>query len=151
MLTDAGPRGEAAHAVRRALPYDDVRFAPRNFLRAAVLLLLKERPDHGYGLAERLAAMGVAEGNAGAMYRTLRRLEEVGLLDSAWIDSASGPPKRVYAVTPPGDDALAAWTRSLRATSDALNAYLDRYARHAGTPGGDESPARHAMSPSGHP
>jgi poly-beta-hydroxybutyrate-responsive repressor len=109
---------------------DDLRFAPRNFIRASVLLLLKEQPDHGYGLIDRLGAMGIAEGNPGAVYRTLRALELAGLVDSTWAASAGGRSKRVYVVTPSGESVLAAWTRALHESSEALNAYLGRYARH---------------------
>lgn len=104
----------------------ETRFVPQNLLRAWVLLLLKERPDHGYGLGERLKDTGIADGNSGAVYRTLRSLEDTGLVESSWTPSAAGPPKRVYVVTPAGDHVLDVWTCSLRETHDALTAYLGR-------------------------
>jgi PadR family transcriptional regulator, regulatory protein PadR len=109
---------------------DDLRCAPRNFIRPSLLLLLRERRDHGYGLAARLRSTGIAEGNPGAIYRTLRALERTGLVASGWSRSASGPPKRIYSLTSLGEDALESWTEALRETHEALDAYLSRYERH---------------------
>ena len=110
----------------------DLSCEPRNFLRPCLLLLLKECADHGYGLVERLKPMGVADGNPGAVYRTLRDLERAGLTRSGWKASPAGPARRVYRLTPEGEDALDAWGNALSITHRALGEYLVRHALASG-------------------
>lgn len=64
---------------------------PRNFVQPCLLLLLLEHPDHGYALVERLDSFLLAEGDAGAVYRSLHALEVSGAVRSTWGLSESGP------------------------------------------------------------
>jgi PadR family transcriptional regulator, regulatory protein PadR len=102
----------------------------RHFVEPCLLLLLRERPSHGYELAERLRALGFVEGDAASVYRTLRAMERDGLAQSAWRSSAAGPARRTYQLTPDGCAALDAVTCELRDTRRTLDAFLDRYSRH---------------------
>ena len=73
---------------------------PRNFLQPCLLLLLfRERADHGYDLANQLRDMHVAEGDPGTVYRALRGLERQGLVRSTWqtSDAAATPTYRLTA------------------------------------------------------
>ena len=54
----------------------------RNFMAPCLLLLLAERADHGYDLVARLRPLIDMDGDAGAVYRTLRHLEHDGLVCS---------------------------------------------------------------------
>jgi PadR family transcriptional regulator PadR len=103
----------------------------RHFVEPCLLLLLRERPSHGYELADRLRTIGFAEGDPAAVYRTLRGLERDGLACSTWRSSAAGPARRTYHLTPAGLSALDAVTREVRDTRRTLDAYLDRYSRFA--------------------
>ena len=47
---------------------------PRNFLQPCLLLLLRERADHGYELVSRLRPMHDTESDSGGVYRALRAL-----------------------------------------------------------------------------
>lgn len=107
-------------------------FGPRNFLHPCLLLLLCERSSHGYDLAERLKPFGVAEGDAGTVYRALRSLERRGLLRSGWAPSSAGPARRTYELTPAGHAELRTWLVALRETSRTLDYYLERYTVLAG-------------------
>ena len=69
---------------------------PRSFLRPCLLLLLRERDDHGYGLAARLPPLHDGDGDAGGVYRALRAMERLGLVRSEWHTSAVGPARRTY-------------------------------------------------------
>ncbi|WP_433368524.1 PadR family transcriptional regulator [Actinoplanes sp. CA-142083] len=93
--------------------------APRpwlhGFLDLCLLAMLRERPDYGYGLAQRLAAAGVADVPGGTLYPALLRLEQQGLAEPSWQPSESGPRRKYYAVTHAGRTALdaqvAEWQR----------------------------------------
>src|SRR5439155_21337145 len=77
------------------------------FAEPALLLLLRERPAHGYDLLERLPELtGEARIEMGNLYRLLRGLEEEELVSSEWDDSSPGPAKRRYAITPAGERLL---------------------------------------------
>ncbi|AHH95432.1 helix-turn-helix transcriptional regulator [Kutzneria viridogrisea] len=102
---------------------------PRNFVRPCLLLLLGERPDHGYGLIERLRELCGADNDASGIYRALRNLERDGLVCSAWRTATPGPARRCYELTALGESVLADCAEGLRATRAAIDAFLGRYAR----------------------
>ncbi|HVL84934.1 MAG TPA: helix-turn-helix transcriptional regulator [Pseudonocardia sp.] len=102
---------------------------PRNFLQPCLLLLLRERPDHGYELAARLRPMHDGDGDAGGVYRALRGLERQGLVRSEWHTSDVGPARRTYFVTELGVASLDAQAVELEHTHDALHVFRDRYTR----------------------
>lgn len=107
---------------------------PRNFLQGCVLLLLRERPAHGYELLERLKAFGIADGDSGNLYRKLRSLEEQGMVRSEWETSETGPRRRMYYLTATGDARLRGWAGALAETRRLLDYYLSRHALVADAP-----------------
>ena len=78
-----------------------------------VLALLAKEPSHGYELRTRLRqALGpVGDAmNAGQIYVTLTRLEKAGLVTSEPSPGAADrPDRKVYALTPPGQQRVADW------------------------------------------
>lgn len=100
-----------------------------------MLLLLAERAAHGYELLERLAAMPEAPGaDRGHLYRTLRRLDDEGLVTSAWEMPQPGPPRHIYTLTADGVVALDAWVTHIRAALTRLDCFLrHREALRSGT------------------
>jgi len=100
---------------------------PKNFLRPCLLLLLRERPAHGYDLLERLEPLGVSRADPGRLYRALRVLEKEGFVHSAWESSESGPDRRIYELTRPGMEELHAASQALLQTNSVLNTFLSRY------------------------
>src|SRR3989440_1512892 len=62
-----------------------VRARVERFVEPAVLLLLAERPRHGYELIEELPELvGEERVDVGNLYRFLRALEEDGIVESEW-------------------------------------------------------------------
>jgi DNA-binding PadR family transcriptional regulator len=82
-------------------------------VQEVVLAMLAKEPSHGYELRARLRdALGpVGETmNAGQIYVTLGRLEKAGLVASEREPGlADRPDRKVYALTPAGQQRLAAW------------------------------------------
>ncbi len=82
-------------------------------VRHAVLGLLAQRPRHGYELRAAFEAfVGGRENwevNPAQIYATLTRLAEGGLVAEHGVAQASGPEKRIYAITPQGTRALVEW------------------------------------------
>jgi len=102
---------------------------PRNFLQPCLLLLLRERSDHGYDLVNRLRELHLGEGDAGAVYRALRGLERQGLVRSTWQTSQAGPARRTYQITLPGLADLDRQAVLLEATHRTLHVFRGRYER----------------------
>ena len=75
---------------------------PKNFARPCLLLLLAESPAHGYELIDRLRPFGFEIGDPASVYKTLRAMEQDGLVSSEWELSSRGPARRVYALTSDG-------------------------------------------------
>jgi DNA-binding PadR family transcriptional regulator len=82
-------------------------------MQDAVLAMLAKEPSHGYRLRARLReALGpLGESmNAGQVYVTLTRLEKAGLVVSERADGLPDrPDRKVYALTPAGQQRVAAW------------------------------------------
>ncbi|GAA1189420.1 hypothetical protein GCM10009654_53700 [Streptomyces hebeiensis] len=99
----------------------------RALMHPVILLLLAERPGHGYELTQRLGAFGWAEAESAHVYRLLRGLEKDGRISSRWRASASGPARRVYEITPAGSTSLALWFVRLGELHTTLHQFLERY------------------------
>ncbi len=127
-----GARRSATRAVaatKTAIASDQTpaQILPKNFLRPCLLLLLRERPAHGYDLLERLRPMGFNRDDPGRLYRALRSLENDGLVRSVWEKSSSGPDRRTYELTPAGTESLHESAQALAATNELLAVFLGRY------------------------
>lgn len=99
------------------------------FMQPCLLLMLSEKPAHGYELMENMNRLGLWEGlpDAGAIYRNLRRMEEEGLVKSNWATEGTGPARRLYEITPEGTDLLRDWAVAIQKHKAALETFLDRY------------------------
>ncbi len=111
----------------------EVRGRVERFVEPCLLLLLRERPGHGYDLLARLPAVlgeeaGVGLGN---LYRILRALEIEGVVASRWDAGAPGPARRTYRLTSAGGRLLDQWAEALRRTRTDIDHFLGRHERTA--------------------
>ncbi len=97
------------------------------FVEPVALFLVKRKGrSYGYELAGdmREFAFTDAEIEAAALYRTLRQLEQNGCLTSAWDVEGSGPARRVYTLTPRGEQHLREWVAVLGQMSEAMARFV---------------------------
>jgi poly-beta-hydroxybutyrate-responsive repressor len=105
-----------------------VRARVERFAEPAVLLLLRDRPAHGYELLDRLGELLPSEGvDMGNLYRLLRALEDDGLVRSEWDATVPGPAKRVYELTDGGRELLDEWAAGLERAAKRISLFLKRY------------------------
>jgi PadR family transcriptional regulator PadR len=108
----------------------------RGFIQPWILLLLDERPSHGYELLERLhAGSPDTPADTALLYRSLRQMETDGLVRSGWETGGSGPPRRLYEMTSEGVGCLHAWASNLRRTRERLDEFIAVYERRFGNGG----------------
>lgn len=99
----------------------------KSFMRGCVLLLLREQPSYGYDLLEGLQRLGLKPTDRGGLYRTLRAMEQEGLLRSTLVASEMGPERRIYNLTEEGEQWLHGWAELLRDTQWTMRKCLRRY------------------------
>jgi DNA-binding PadR family transcriptional regulator len=100
---------------------------PKPLIGAHLLLLLAERPRHGYELAGSLRMWEFEGVTASTVYRELARLEEDGLVGSFWAASqARGPARHMYELTAAGRDELAFCADDIGRLISHLTDFLSR-------------------------
>lgn len=97
------------------------------FVEPVLLLLLKKKgQSYGYELASdvRKYALTDAEIEVSALYRTLRQLEQNNCVTSKWDVEGSGPARRLYVLTPRGEQHLEEWVTVLAHMSRSMTRFV---------------------------
>ena len=100
---------------------------PRNWITPVALVVLREESSSGHELMERLEQFGFEQIRAGTLYRTLRRMEQLGLCKSAWERSEGGPARRMYSITEAGEEYLAAWAQACEQYQNVMDCFTRAY------------------------
>jgi PadR family transcriptional regulator, regulatory protein PadR len=99
----------------------------RGTLDVLILRTLQPGALHGYAVAARIEERteGVLQIEDGALYQSLHRLEERGLVESEWGHADSGKRAKFYQLTREGRQRLrqetASWARYAEAVSKVLS------------------------------
>ena len=107
------------------------RRVPR-LLHPFILLALKEKDSYGYELIEKISEFRFHNSppDVGAVYRNLRAMEKEGWVKSKWDTKGNGPAKRIYRITPQGEEILHGWAVTLQKRKESLEQFLDLYHNH---------------------
>jgi DNA-binding PadR family transcriptional regulator len=99
------------------------------FLEVCLLLLLHDEIGYGYGLIEQLSQFGFSEPelNVSSLYRTLRKMENEGLVTSLWEEGGQGPKRRVYKIKENGKKELEQWINILKVRKTRIEKLISRY------------------------
>lgn len=98
------------------------------FVEPLVLYLLKKRGrTYGYELIGALREQALTDSTVehGALYRTLRRLEENGMVVSTWDAGGVGPARRLYELTVEGEEHLRQWMLVLVRLTDSMSKFVE--------------------------
>lgn len=128
--------------------------APRlngDILATSLLAFLRVSSAYGYHLVQQLAEANLAAFDSGTVYRTLRQLEKSGLVSSFWDTSESGPARRMYQLTTPGNLFLATWIDALERHQTILRRALAATQSDVARAMGGASPNGGVDSTSGQP
>src|SRR3990172_11360973 len=80
-------------------------------LRSVLLVLLSREPNTGYGVGRLLhhEAHHLWDARLQQIYGEFAKLQEEGLVDAQAIAMSNRPAKKVYSLTPAGEEALDEW------------------------------------------
>jgi PadR family transcriptional regulator PadR len=74
----------------------------KGILELAILSALYRNTHYGYSLVREMTAAGVFNLKEGTIYPILSRLAKEGLVQTEWVESKQGPPRKYYALTDSG-------------------------------------------------
>ena len=109
----------------RGMALEDRGFAQlrRGVAEFCLLAVLTEDERYGFDLVRTLSDAGLVAGE-GTVYPLLARLARDGYVTTTWRESPSGPPRKYYAVTASGRDALGQFAREWRQFRGAVDNML---------------------------
>ncbi len=120
-------KGNKQHQSECSCKSQDLKIG--GFLIPCLLLLLKKQPSHGYALIEQLKDFPFIEvmPGPGVIYRYLRNLEEDGLVRFLLHQGSGGPARKIYSLTPEGEDYLKAAVEIINKRKQSLQKFIDAY------------------------
>ncbi|MGL5862602.1 MAG: PadR family transcriptional regulator [Phycicoccus sp.] len=96
----------------------------RGALEHCVLALLDDEARYGLDIARRLGDDGVLLAGDGTLYPLLARLRKQRFVETSWVESPAGPPRRYYSLTAEGRIALRSFRRTWKTFRDAVDSTL---------------------------
>jgi len=96
----------------------------RGTLELCVLALIASKPRYGYDLVSALKRWEPLATTEGTVYPLLRRLQREEKVEASWEESAAGPPRKYYRLTPHGRDLLERMTADWAELSEAVREAL---------------------------
>jgi len=122
------------NAASEATTFEHCPCSGRNldkFTAAAALLAIAESGTaSGYAIVARLREMplsGASGVDHSAVYRSLRKMEQTGMVASTWVAGSAGPARRLYELTDRGYGCLDTWAETLGRLSRAIEGFLGEY------------------------
>lgn len=78
----------------------------KGILELAILGALSRGRHYGYSLVRSIAGDSEIDLTEGTIYPILGRLAKEGLVQSEWVESSQGPPRKYYTLTSKGEEAF---------------------------------------------
>ena len=97
----------------------------KGVLDMCLLALIAEESSYGYEMASKLQARGLELVSEGSIYPLLSRLQKRGYVESYFVESAGGPPRKYYRIRPSGSERLQSWAGEWSRTSHAVSEILE--------------------------
>ena len=106
----------------------------KGILELAILGALSRGRHYGYSLVKTISGSSDIDLTEGTIYPILSRLAKEGLVQSEWVESSQGPPRKYYTLTLKGEETF----RILDGEFRKLAAIVDN-AQHASASGDEEA------------
>jgi DNA-binding PadR family transcriptional regulator len=114
---------------QRGCRFPRQRRGMRLMLRPCLLLMLSKKESHGYELFDELKEFGFNLENldSSVVYRDLREMEDLELIESYWDEESKGPKKRVYRLLDAGKTCLDSSLDNLIVLRDNIDQIIQIY------------------------
>lgn len=93
-------------------------------LEMCLLAVVAHQPRYGFEIVQHLNELSGLAVSEGTLYPLLNRLQNEGLIEAFWQESASGPPRKYYNLTEPGREAFARMRDEWRRYAGSVEAVL---------------------------
>lgn len=93
-------------------------------LELCVLALLEQRDRYGYELVTLISEE--IEVTVGTIYPLLKRIKELGLVDTETVESPDGPARKYYRLTPEGRDVFTKQAAEWKSFTEKINRMIER-------------------------
>jgi len=114
---------------QRGCRFPRQRRGMRLMLRPCLLLMLSKKESHGYELFDELREFGfnIENLDSSVIYRDLREMEELELIESYWDEDSKGPKRRVYRLLDAGKICLESSLENLTMLRDNIDQIIQNY------------------------
>ena len=102
----------------------------KGVLELCIVNLLAKGEMYGYDLVKRLAGISGLVVTEGTIYPLMSRLRTIGLLQTRLEESASGPARKYYSLTPAGEQALGFMKSYWKELVDGVDGLLESEDTH---------------------
>lgn len=102
----------------------------RGSLELCILGLIRQNDTYAFEMIQALERLDGFVLTEGAIYPLLKRLQSEGLVETYWVESGSGPPRKYYRLTPHGDLLLTRMTTEWQKFSHFVSNILERNTTH---------------------
>jgi PadR family transcriptional regulator, regulatory protein PadR len=96
----------------------------RGTVEFCVLALVRREAKYAAELGAELGELGLLT-SEGTLYPLLSRLRRERLVETSWVESEAGPPRRYYSITPVGRKALQAFHQQWATFTAGVNRLLE--------------------------
>lgn len=119
-MSDSSEKNEITYNVENAK--SQMR---KGFLEFPVLLIIGTKATYAPDILKQLkkANLIVVEGT---LYPLLSRLKRFGLVEYEWQESKSGPPRKMYSITPEGKTVLLQLEESWQTLDESINTLIKK-------------------------
>ena len=81
----------------------------KGILEGCILKVISSKETYGYEISQQLQKYGFSDISEGTIYPLLLRLEKNNLITAKYRESALGPKRKYFSITPAGDKELEAF------------------------------------------
>lgn len=93
----------------------------KGIFELAILQILRNEEYYGYSLIKTITDNCSFEINEGTIYPILSRIARDGLIESQWVESSKGPPRKYYNITQKGQEILEGLEMEFQSLSSLVN------------------------------
>lgn len=93
----------------------------KGILEGCILKVIRSKEIYGYEISQQLQKYGFSDISEGTIYPLLLRLEKNNLITAEYRESALGPKRKYFSITPAGEKELEAFTNNWQELNHAVN------------------------------